>query len=57
MEIGDLVRYHQWIGIVMGARIEQNNQEHTLVRWVTGRHAGDTNAIWTPELEVISGNR
>ena len=69
MKVGDLVklnttmrkqlfalqcRYPNDIGIVVGEWThDDSGEEHTLVRWIAGRHVGDTDAILPRYLEVL----
>ena len=59
MKVGDLVQY--WnrrddsiLGVVVGEWThDDSGEEHTLVRWITGRHVGDTDAILPRYLEAL----
>ena len=54
MQVGDLVKYGSWMGLVVGEWTHENtNEEHTLVRWITGRYSGETDAVLPTELEVL----
>ena len=56
IEIGSLIRDYQgdlalvtdhWIHDVSG-------EYHTVVKWITGRYVGETDALYTDYLEVIA---
>ena len=56
IEIGSLIRDYQgdlalvtdhWIHDVSG-------EYHTVVKWLTGRYVGETDALYTDYLEVIA---
>ncbi len=59
MQVGDLVQYcnrrdNSILGVVVGEWThDYSGEEHILVRWITGRHVGDTDAILPTELEVV----
>ena len=54
MQVGSLVKYGSWMGLVVGEWTHENtNEEHTLVRWITGRYSGETDAVLPTELEVL----
>ena len=54
MRVGSLVKYGTFFGIVVGEWTHPiSEEEHTLVRWITGWHTGDTDAMMESELEVL----
>ncbi len=54
MRVGTLVKYCSFLGIVVGEWTHPiSEEEHTLVRWVTGCHTGDTDAMMECDLEVL----
>ena len=54
MRIGSLVKYCSFLGIVVGEWTHPiSEEEHRLVRWVTGCHTGDTDAMMECDLEVL----
>ena len=56
MQVGDLVKCDRcgWMGLVVGESThEDSGEEHLLVRWITGRYSGETDALWPPELELL----
>ena len=54
MKVGDLVQYGPYMGLVVGEWThDDSGEEHTLVRWINGRHVGDTDAILPTLLEVL----
>ena len=56
MQVGDLVKCNLcgWMGLVVGESThEDSGEEHLLVRWITGRYSGETDALWPPDLELL----
>ena len=54
MQVGSLVKYTSFFGIVMGEWTHPiSEEEHILVRWITGWHTGDTDAMMESDLEVL----
>ncbi len=54
MQIGTLVKYHTYLGIVVGHWTHNfSGEEHTLVHWLTGKYTGDTDAVIENTLEVL----
>ena len=54
MQVGDLVQYGPYMGLVVGEwTYDYSGEEHTLVRWITGRHAGEIDAILPTQLEAL----
>ena len=58
MKVGDLVKWPLgkdvfWLAIVMADPIDDLGTPSTLVQWITGRYVGDTDYIYTEDLEVI----
>ena len=54
MQVGTLVKYDNFFGIVLGYWEHPiSNEIHTLVHWLTGRHTGDTDAVIEDCLEVL----
>ena len=56
IEIGSLIRdSHGDIALVIDHWIHDVSGEyHTVVKWLTGRYVGETDAIWSDYIEVIA---
>lgn len=56
IEIGSLIRdSYGDIALVTDHWIHDVSGEyHTVVKWLTGRHVGETDAIWSDYIEVIA---
>ena len=56
IEIGSLIRdSYGDIALVTDHWIHDASGEyHTVVKWLTGRHVGETDAIWSDYIEVIA---
>ena len=58
MKIGDLVKWDlgetQWLAIVIGEPFDDMGTPSTEVQWLTGRYIGQTDYIYTDDLEVIA---
>ena len=56
MKIGTLVKakLDGWFGVVVGFWTNDVSEvEHVLVKWLSGRYTGDTDAILPYHLEVL----
>lgn len=54
MKIGTLVKLDEWFGIVVGRLTHHvTEEEHILVKWLTGSYTGDTDAVMENRLEVL----
>lgn len=56
IEIGSLIRdSYGDIALVTDHWIhDQSGEYHTVVKWLTGRYVGETDAIWSGYIEVIA---
>ena len=56
IEIGSLIRDYQGdIALVIDHWIhDESGEYHTVIKWLTGRYAGETDALYTDYLEVIA---
>ena len=56
IEIGSLIRDYQGdIALVIDHWIhDQSGEYHTVVKWLSGRFVGETDALYTDNLEVIA---
>ena len=56
IEIGSLIRdSYGDIALVTDHWIhDQSGEYHTVVKWLTGRYAGEADAIWSDYIEVIA---
>ena len=55
IEIGTLIRdYRGEVALVVDHWIhDQSGEYHTVVKWLSGRYVGETDALFTDNLEVI----
>jgi hypothetical protein len=56
IEIGTLIRdSHGDMGLVVDHWIHDTSGEyHTVVKWLTGRHVGELDALFNDNLEIIA---
>jgi hypothetical protein len=58
MKVGDLVKWALtddkfWLAIIVGEPFNDMGTPSTEVVWVTGKYIGETDYIYTEDLEVI----
>ena len=54
MQVGTIVKLDEWFGVVMGLWTHDVSEiKYVLVKWLSGRYTGDTDAISPNDLEVI----